>query len=121
VPAVRFTPPQQWEDWCSWGLGIWLCLSPWALGFDLASPTATRAAVISGLLLILTELVTLSAFSLAEEWINVALGVWLLAAPWILAISVPTATANFVVVGLLVLALAAYEIWQGARSGSARS
>lgn len=112
MPAMRFTPPQQWEDWCSWGLGIWLCISPWALRFDLA-PAATRAAVISGILVILTELVTLSAFSVAEEWINVLLGLWLIAAPWILAVSIPIASANFVVVGLLVLALAAYEIWRG--------
>jgi hypothetical protein len=116
VPAVRFTPPQQWEDWCSWGLGIWLCISPWALGFDLAT-TPTRAAVISGLLIILTEVVTLSAFSLIEEWINVLLGIWLVTVPWILAVSKPIATVNFVVVGLLVLTLAAYEIWQGTRAG----
>jgi hypothetical protein len=106
VPAMRFTPPQQWEDWCSWGLGIWLCISPWALRFDLA-PAATRAAVV------LTELVTLSVFSVVEEWINVLLGIWLIAAPWILAVSIPIASANFVIVGVLVLALAVYEIWRG--------
>ncbi len=120
MPGMRFTPPRQWEDWCSWGLGIWLCISPWALRFDL-DPTATRAAVISGLLVILTELVTLSAFSLAEEWINVLLGIWLLAAPWILAIAIPIAVANFVIVGVLVLALAVYEIWQGARAGNEKT
>ena len=27
--------PKQWEDWCSWLLGLWLCISPWALLFDL--------------------------------------------------------------------------------------
>src|SRR6478752_3636252 len=26
--------PKQWEDWCSWLLGLWLCISPWALLFD---------------------------------------------------------------------------------------
>jgi len=112
---MRFTPPRQWEDWCSWGLGIWLCISPWALRFDL-EPTATRAAVISGLLIILTELVTLSVFRLSEEWINVVLGVWLILAPWTLGVAGTAAVANFVIVGLLVLALAAYEIWQGGPS-----
>ena len=120
MSTVRFTPPQQWEDWCSWGLGIWLCISPWALRFDLA-PVPTRAAVVSGLLVILTEVVTLSVFSMAEEWINVLLGVWLVAAPWILAFSIPIVSANFIVVGVLVLALGAYEIWRGGPSGTAQT
>jgi hypothetical protein len=112
MPAVGFTPPKQWEDWCSWGLGIWLCLSPWVLHFDLDTK-ATRVAVITGVLVILAEVVTLSVFSVLEEWINVLLGAWLVAAPWIVAVSAPHASANFIIVGLLVVALAAYEIWQG--------
>jgi SPW repeat len=109
MPAARFTPPNHWEDWCSWGLGIWLCISPWALRFDL-EPASTRAAVVTGVLLILVEAITLSAFRAWEEWINVLLGVWLIAAPWIVATTSGAATADFVVVGLLVLALAIYEI-----------
>jgi SPW repeat len=120
MPAVGFTPPRQWEDWCSWGLGIWLCLSPWILHFDLDA-TATHTAVITGVLVILAEVVTLSVFSLLEEWINVLLGVWLVAAPWILAFSIPIASANFIVVGVLVLALGAYEIWRGGPSGTAQT
>ncbi len=109
MPAARFTPPSHWEDWCSWGLGIWLCISPWALRFDL-QPVATRAAVITGVLVILTEAITLSAFRAWEEWVNVILGVWLIAAPWIIPTTSAVVTANFVVVGLLVLALAVNEI-----------
>jgi hypothetical protein len=45
----------------------------------------------------------------------------LIAAPWILAVSIPIASANFVVVGVLVLVLAAYEIWRGGPSGSEQS
>ena len=108
MPAARFTPPSHWEDWCSWGLGLWLCISPWALRFDL-EPVATRAAVISGVLLILVEAITLSAFRAWEEWLNVAIGIWLIAAPWIV-VTTGTAAVNFVIVGLLVLALAVYEI-----------
>jgi SPW repeat len=112
MPAARFTPPRQWEDWCSWGLGIWLCISPWALHFDLQT-TATRAAVITGFLLILLEAVTLSVFRAWEEWLNVAFGIWLVSVPWVLGVTGTAATVNFVVVGLVVLALALYEIRQG--------
>jgi len=118
MPAAQFTPPRQWEDWLSWALGIWLCISPWTLRFDL-DPTATRAAVITGFVLILVEAVTLSVFRAWEEWINVVIGLWLIAAPWVLPITGTAVTANFVIVGALVLALALYELQQGTEQGEA--
>lgn len=113
MAAVEFSLPKQWEDWCSWLLGIWLCISPWALRYDL-DPIATQISVLSGLLIILAELVTLSIFRSWEEWINVILGVWLVICPWILDISASTVRTNFIVVGVLMMAFALYEIW-GAR------
>lgn len=117
MAAAQFSLPKQWEDWCNWLLGIWLCISPWALRFDL-EPTATRTAVISGILIILAELVTLSVFRAWEEWINVTLGAWLIICPWVLGIGSAAARDNFVVVGLLVLLLAFYEIWDERRHPS---
>ena len=108
MPVARFTPPRQWEDWVSWGLGFWLLIAPWTLRFDL-EPAATHAAVITGVLLILVEAITLSAFRAWEEWLNVILGLWLIAAPWVIAASGAAAT-NFIIVGLVVLALAIYEM-----------
>ncbi len=107
--AVTVTPPKQWEDWVSWGLGIWLCLSPWVLQFSLET-TATENAVVVGFLIILAEVVTLSAFALWEEWINVALGAWLVVSPWALGVTAGAAKADFVIVGVLVIALAIYEM-----------
>jgi hypothetical protein len=109
--AVRaeLSLPKQWEDWANWAFGIWLCISPWALEFDLDS-VPTRNAVIVGFLIILAEVVTLSVFRPWEEWINVALGAWLVISPWVLGIASPIAKANFVVVGVLVVALVVYEM-----------
>ena len=101
--------PKQWEDWASWAFGIWLCISPWGLQFDL-EPVPTRNAVIVGFLIILAEVVTLSIFRPWEEWINVALGAWLVISPWVLGIASTAAKVNFVVIGLLVVALALYEM-----------
>ena len=101
--------PKQWEDWASWAFGIWLCISPWALEFDLER-VPTRNAVIVGCLIILAEIVTLSVFRPWEEWINVALGAWLVISPWVLGIASTAAKVNFVVVGVLVMALALYEM-----------
>jgi hypothetical protein len=115
---AKLSAPEHWQDWVSWVLGFWLCISPWALYFE-AEPNATPAAVITGLLLIATEAVTLSAYRAWEEWVNVVLGVWLVVAPWLLGMRSPAAIGDFVVVGLLVVALAAYELWQAGRSRTA--
>ena len=115
MAAAKLNLPRQWEDWSSWILGIALCLSPWALMFD-KDGTATQNAVVVGFLIILAEVVTLSAFEVWEEWINVALGAWLVASPWVLAISNTAAKIEFVVVGFLVVALALYEMWDTNRS-----
>jgi hypothetical protein len=116
MAIAQFSTPKQWEDWCSWLLGIWLCLSPWTLGFGL-DPNATETTVVGGLLIIAAEVVTLSVFRPWEEWINVVLGVWLIICPWIVGVDVPVASANLIIVGLLVMVLALYEIW-GARHQS---
>jgi membrane-bound ClpP family serine protease len=117
MSAAQFSLPRQWEDWCNWLLGIWLCISPWALQFDLDS-TSTQTAVILGVLIILAELVTLSVYRAWEEWVSVILGAWLIICSWILGISSSAARATFVVVGLLVITLAFYEIWEARRQSS---
>ena len=111
MAIITYTPPRQWEDWASWLIGFWLLLSPWILHFE-GETAAMQNSVIVGFVLILAEVVTLSAFQVWEEWINVALGAWLVVSPWALRGVGPAASADFVVVGLLVVALAAYEMWQ---------
>jgi SPW repeat len=113
-PAFSF--PKQWEDWSSWALGIWLLLSPYALFFDQERPALENALAV-GALIIVAELVELSIFRDWEEWINVVLGAWLAASPWVLGIVSSAAKWNFVIVGVLVLALALYELRE-MRSGA---
>jgi hypothetical protein len=115
MATAQFNLPKQWEDWTNWILGIWLCISPWALLFS-NDPTATRNAVLVGVLLILAEVVTLSIFQVWEEWINVVLGLWLAVSPWALGLAEGSARTNFLIVGLIVLALALYEIWDVRRN-----
>ena len=106
----------QWTDWTTWLMGIWLCLSPWILLFETETP-AMRNAVLLGTLIIFLEVIELSFFCGWEEWINVALGAWLIASNWVLGIATPSARINFVVVGVLVVALALYELWQIRQEG----
>jgi hypothetical protein len=108
---VTFTPPRQWEDWCDWALGLYLLLSPWILLFQ-KDAVSTQNAVIVGFLVVVTEAVTLSVFRAWEEWINVALGAWLVISPWVLNVTSPGAKVNFVIVGAIIAALALYEVRQ---------
>jgi hypothetical protein len=106
-----FSPPKQWEDWANLVLGIWLCASPWVLQLAGDEMIVTQNAVLVGFLLIVTETVTLVSFRVWEEWANVVLGAWLVVSPWVLGITALVPMANFVIVGLVVLVLALYEIW----------
>jgi SPW repeat len=112
---AKFTPPEHWEDWVSWALGIWLCLAPWALYFEQDNKSRV-VSVITGVLLIATQAVTLSAFRAWEEWLNVMFGAWLIAAPWLLGIRNPAAITNFLIVGVIVVSLAGYELRQSGKT-----
>ena len=107
----KFSPPKQWEDWSCWLLGFWLFLSPWILSFD-NDPIATRNAVIIGFLLVLVEGVTLVSFRAWEELANIAIGVWLIASPFVFGMTRGAATVNFICIGALVIVLALFELWQ---------
>lgn len=114
----KFQPPRHWQDWASWVLGIWLILSPWILQFWTRTP-ALENAVISGALLIVIEIVTLTAFRTWEEGVNIALGAWLVVSPFILTVGHTVAIANFVVVGVLVIVLALNELREVSRHRAA--
>lgn len=100
-------------------LGMLLFLSPWIFGFtsDLgwhtswmagATITILAAASIADAL----EFVAISEFFESEEWINLALGLWLAVCPWILMFHDDTGAMRVhFVIGLMVAAIAAMELW----------
>src|SRR5664280_1180460 len=101
------SPPKEWEDWVSMLLGFWLCISPWALHFTDDS-TATNTVLCVGFLMIVAELITLSALGFLEELIDVVLGAWLLVTVWLFGISTPTAKIDLIVSGIVVLLFSFY-------------
>jgi hypothetical protein len=109
IMATIVEPPRHWQDWASWALGLWLVLSPWIVMFW-TQKVALENAVIVGFLLLLVEVVTLSAFRVWEEWLNVILGAWLVVSPFVLGVAGASAIANFVCTGALVVALALNEL-----------
>jgi len=119
MAIAAFKPPKGWEDWATLVIGVWLCASPWLL--QLNDPPAMQNFFAVGFLVIIGELFTFYTLRIWEEWINIVLAAWLIVSSWILAFATAAATANAVIVGLLLLALALYEMWedrqQGGRAG----
>ena len=90
-------------------IAAFLTLSPWL--FALARPTARTDAWLSGLVVALLSVAALVLFAEWEEWIVVACGAWLVASPWLLGFVHTSAMRVDVAVGLLVMYLAALELW----------
>jgi hypothetical protein len=71
--------------------------------------------VIAGL-----SVAAIAAFAQWEEWLNLLLGLWVLASPWVLGFQGTTAGTVHIVVGILVAALAAAEMWLTQQTPQAR-
>lgn len=100
----------KWEDWVGIGLGVWLIASPWALGFSDQS-AATMNALIMGSILVLEELLEVIVHEMAEEWIDLVAGLWLLVSPLVLGFASQAAVAaNTAAVGLLTVLFAAWAM-----------
>lgn len=92
--------------------GLALFLSPWLFGFS-AEVAASWNAWIAGLLIAIVGVWTIANYQNWEEWLNLALGVWTLVSPWLLGFAaIGSAVTMHVVVGLIVAALAIFELWR---------
>ena len=124
----------RWRDWVMLALGAWLFLSPWILGFTVGVPVEGAEAAAAGftaaawnawiLGVVIAALALWAALKFAEwhDWANGVLGVWLVVSPWILGFAaLTTAVWNHVVVGLLIVALAARELWDVRHQPSQRT
>lgn len=92
-------------------LGAWLFLSPWIFGF-VPETAASWNAWLSGIVVAGLAIAALAAFAEWEEWVNLAVGLWVIASPWLVGLSQnAAATRDHVVVGALVAAVAAARLW----------
>jgi hypothetical protein len=87
----RYDRGTRWQDPTNLVLAAWLFISPWVLGFaynGVAAGAGTVAAWDAWVLGVVVFLVGLSAmgqrFVRGQEWVNLALGVWIFIAPWVL-------------------------------------
>jgi len=104
------TRPKHWQDAVNAVLGAWLVLSPWALRFNADTPAMANFVVI-GLALLAVALGALVAPREWEEWVEGALGLWLIASPWLLRFSgEQVAMRNAVISGVVIVALALWTL-----------
>jgi hypothetical protein len=99
------------QDWVNLVLAVLLFISPWALGFVSVGPAAWNAwatAIVIGVIAV----AAVTAFAVWEEWINLLLGLWLIASPWVLHFSTdPRPTWTNVILGIVAAAISAWALW----------
>lgn len=96
----------KWQDWTSFALGLWLAVSPWVLGYSSVHGATANAAFV-GLALALGAHFEAVFDELSAEWLNIAAGLWLVLAPFLLGFGGRVdASINSIAVGIAAAALA---------------
>jgi hypothetical protein len=110
--VAKFLEIKHPQDWANLALAVLLFISPWVLGFSTERDPAGNAWV-SGIVIGALAIGALGAFREWEEWLNLLAGIWVVAAPWVIGFTAITyAMWAHVLLGLLVAAAAAWEIWE---------
>lgn len=96
--------------------GLVLVAAPWLFGFADVAGAAWNAWLVGGAIA-LVALGALVAFNPLEEWANLALGLWAIAAPWLVGFTMLAgALWAHVILGAIVAALAASRLWMAGGS-----
>jgi hypothetical protein len=101
----------RFQDWANLILGVLLFLAPWLFGFA-DQALAAWNSWIAGIIVAALSVTALVRFAEWEEWVNLAVGVWLLASPWLLGFAgVRSAMWVSVILGAVIAVMAAWEAW----------
>lgn len=96
-----------WQDWVILAVSGWLFFSPFFLGFATLSNPAAWVAFVCGIALFVSASEALVVPDSLEEFVNGGVGLAMIVSPWVAGYSSEAvATANSVLVGLVVLGLA---------------
>ncbi len=99
------------HDWANLMLGLGLFMSPWVYGYTAVTSAATTAWA-NGAVIMLVAALALWRFAEWEEWVEIALGAWTMAAPFALGFKAgDLALQAFEIVGLLLIASSIWKLW----------
>jgi len=89
--------------------GAFLFVSPWLFAFQ--SGSAREGAFAAGALVVLMSLLAIAAFSEWEEWVNLAIGCWLLASPFVLDFPHKAGMHVTIAIGATITFMSLLELW----------
>ena len=101
---------KRWQDQVILLLGLWLIVSPWALGYAEGTPQMINALA-SGLVI-----AVLAAFELYKTYfwavvVNLLVGVWVAVSPWVLRLADQGPILwTCLIAGIAVVVLALWEL-----------
>lgn len=101
---------RRWQDQVILLLGLWLFISPWALGYVPGSAIALAANVAGAVIALLAAFDLYKTYAWAVM-LNLVVGIWVAVSPWVDALADRSAMmANSVIVGVAVALLALWEL-----------
>lgn len=93
---------QRWQDWTNVLLGVWLALAPFS-GVGVTGDVAAINSYLTGTAVAIFAIAALARPQMWEEYTNMVLGLWLIAAPFALGFTnLAGPMWNQIIVGLLV-------------------
>ncbi len=113
MAAIRiFDKHRTWEDWLGMLLGVVIGLSPWLAGEQHNSLINWNAVLLGAVVLVLAEL-ELVGLQRWQEFADIACGICLILSPYIFGYAgAGSLRVWHYILGALVVALAAFELWQ---------
>jgi hypothetical protein len=101
-------------------LGLWLIVFPWIVGAP--GPNVATSGIAAGVLTLLFAVLRFARkHSTGMSWANVLIGAWTMMTPWAFGEnSADIRTFNYVVVGLLIVAMEAYSLTSSATQSNRR-
>ena len=109
---------KRWQDMATLGLGFWLIVSPFILSRTIGDFKLFNNSLIVGVLLTVVAIAAILRPNAWIEFILVALASWLVAASYLfgsgvlISGSLTTLAGNQLIVGLLVMAAAAFGLYR---------
>lgn len=89
--------------------GIWEIIAPFVLGYSSNSAVTTNDVIVGIIVAVLAAIRFFGAYAAAWlSWVNAVLGLWLIAAPFVLHYG-GTARTNDIIVGIIMAVLGAWS------------
>lgn len=103
---------KRWQDWFMLAFGVWLIISPFILPYNSYTGIAAWISYLFGFAVAAFAIVAVFYPKMWEEWVNLVLGIGLIAAPFLLQYSGEEvmATGNHFILGFLIAADAVWAV-----------